>query len=530
MLQKPSKFHTKGGIFISQATTAAWKDYEVGKAYKRRIGLYEAVRRNERFYRGDQWYGTQSELPKPVFNLVRRITDYLVSSVISGDVSIRYSDAALPFIDRAATRETVEKGIDVLNKHAAWRWKQNRMESLSYRALLDAALSGDGVFYCWWDPDRSDGQPFLGDIHTDLIDSSNLFVADVTSSDLQEQAYVMLAGRATVEALRQEATESGVDAETVSRILPDDDEEAQAGVLGAYDRDDGDKATYLIRFFRENGEVMFEKSTRHCLIKRVSTGLRLYPVAYFHWHDCKNSFLGSAPVSDMVANQKYINSAYALAMKHMSDTAFSKVIYDKSRIPEWSNEVGEAIAAMGGGNVADAVSIVGVGELQDGYLDLISHVIENTKSMMGATEAALGDAAANNTSALLTLQNASQIILQHTRANFYRCIGELASIWADMLCTYCPRERMLAMLCEDGQTRSCAPDYALLKNELLYAAADAGNIGRYTPAATVSVLDKLLDAGHLGIREYLELLPSGVFADREALLKKILAKGAYTNE
>ncbi len=520
----------KGGIFISQATTAAWQDYEAGKAYKRRTGLYETVRRNERFYRGDQWYGTNADLPRPVFNLVRRITDYLVSSVIAGDVSICYSDAALPFIDRAATRETVEKGIDVLNKHAAWRWKQHGMEALSYRALLDAAISGDGVFYCWWDPDSSDGQPFRGDIHTDLIDSTNLFVSDVTSSDLQEQAYVMLAGRAEVDALRREAIEAGVDASQAARILPDDDAEAEAGVMGAYEQDGAQKATYLIRFFREDGEVVFEKSTRYCLIKRVRTGLRHYPVAYFHWHDCKSSFLGSAPVSDMVANQKYINSAYALAMKHMSDTAFSKVIYDKSRIPEWSNEVGEAIAAMGGGNVADAVSIVGVGELQDGYLDLISHVIENTKSMMGATEAALGDAAANNTSALLTLQNASQIVLQHTRANFYRCIGELASIWADMLCTYCPRERLLAMLCEDGQTKSCAPDYALLKSELLYACAEAGNIGRYTPAATVSVLDKLLDAGHLGIREYLELLPAGVIADKETLLRKISLEGAYTNE
>ena len=44
-----------------------------------------------------------------------------------------------------------------------------------------------------------------------------------------------------------------------------------------------------------------------------------------------------------------------MAMKHMTDTAFSKVIYDKSKIPEWSNEVGEAIGAVGGGNMAGAI-------------------------------------------------------------------------------------------------------------------------------------------------------------------------------
>ena len=61
------------------------------------------------------------------------------------------------------------------------------------------------------------------------------------------------------------------------------------------------------------------------------------------------------------------------------------MIYDKSRIPEWSNEVGEAIAAMGGGNLSDAVSVVGVGRMQEGYPELIENVIETTKSMMGAT-------------------------------------------------------------------------------------------------------------------------------------------------
>ena len=38
--------------------TAAWQQYEAGRSYKRRIGLYETVRTNERFYRGIQWQGT----------------------------------------------------------------------------------------------------------------------------------------------------------------------------------------------------------------------------------------------------------------------------------------------------------------------------------------------------------------------------------------------------------------------------------------------------------------------------------------
>ncbi|MBQ7384075.1 MAG: hypothetical protein IJV72_04715, partial [Clostridia bacterium] len=70
----------------------AWSQYEAGKAYKRSIGLYEKVRVNERFYRGDQWYGSGAEdLPKPVFNIVKRVVDYLVCSVAASDISLSYT-------------------------------------------------------------------------------------------------------------------------------------------------------------------------------------------------------------------------------------------------------------------------------------------------------------------------------------------------------------------------------------------------------------------------------------------------------
>lgn len=509
-------------------TTSAWQQYEDGKAYKHRIGLYETVRRNERFYRGDQWHGSTSDLPRPVFNLVRRITDYLANSVLPGDVAIRYSDARLPFFENEALRLATEEALHRMEQNALYRWKQNGMAALSRQALIDAAISGDGVFYCWWDSSIGSGQPFEGEIRTDLIDGTSLFVADVNRADLQSQEYVLLAGRASVHALRREALEAGHTEADAARICGDRETDTQAGDLGAVELREGDKATYLIRFFREDGEVVFEKSTRDLVIRRVRTGLRLYPVAYFNWHKTKNGFHGNAPVSDMIANQRYVNSAYAMLMKHMHDTAFSKVVYDKSRIPEWSNEVGEAIAAMGGGSVTDAVSVVGVGKMQEGYLELIDRVIDNTKNMMSATEAALGDAAANNTSAILILQQASKVALRQVSANLRHCLGELLAIWADMLCAYSPAERLLPVLGENG-LEAVQVNYSLLRNALLSACVEIGETDAYTPSATVTLLDKLLERGDLDVCQYLELLPAGILTEREAVLKKIREKGEGEN-
>ncbi|MBE6634102.1 MAG: hypothetical protein E7620_07165 [Ruminococcaceae bacterium] len=504
----------------AEQVTEAWRLYEVGKAYKRRTGLYETVRRNEKFYRGEQWQASDDGLPRPVFNLVRRITDFLIGSIAPGEPAIHYTDDRLPFLDVASVRDRVVEGISLLNKNAAYRWTQNRMGELTQRALLDAAISGDGIFYCWWDGSCDCGQPFCGDIKTDLISNTSFFPADPEKSDVQGQDYLLLSGRASVVSLRREAIEHGMSPTEAEKILPDTDVDASE----SFDAESDGKATYLLRFWREDGQVVFEKSTKTHLIRYSQTGLRYYPVACFHWYPVKNAFHGSSPISEMIPNQRYVNSAYAMVMKHMSDTAFSKVIYDKSRIPEWSNEVGEAIAALGGGNVADAVSVVGVGQLQDGYLDVIKNVLEDTKNMMGATESAVGEERANNTSAILALQNASRLALRQVEARLDRCLGELASIWADMLCTYSHPERLIPVR-EEGEVRAKRIDYRLLRNELIHATAETGRVDRFTPAATVSLLDHLLDRGHITLRQYLEHLPDGCLGDKNALLQSIGEKG-----
>ena len=507
---------------MNDSITPAWSLYESGLEYNRKINLYETTRQNERFYRGEQWDGYDRDLPRPVFNLARRIVDYLVGAISPQNISIRYSDEKLPYLDSAALRESVSAGLHLLEQNAAYRWKNSRMAEVANRALLNAAISGDGVFYCWWDTSVHSGQPFSGEIRTDVVDGANLFLCDVNNPDIQSQEYIILSGRAPVNDLRREALEAGLAEEELANIQPDD------GDFSIPEREGSEKATYLIRFFRENGEVVFEKSTRSVVIRRAATGLHYYPVVLFNWLLRKGSYHGTSPITELIPNQKYLNSAYALVMKHMNDTAFSKVIYDKSRIPEWSNEVGEAIGAVGGGTVADAVSVVGTGQLEPGYLDLITNVINTTKNLMGATDSALGDERANNTSAILALREASMVSLRQISARFARALGEVATIWADMLCAYFPAERMLPIDTEDGVSAG-RPDYRLLSREILYARAVYSDHSTFSASATVALLGNLLAGGHISVAQYLQALPDGCIPDRFALLRELNAEGGEVN-
>ena len=503
-------------------TSKAWRQYEAGLEYKRRIGLFEAVRRNERFYRGEQWGNEGADLPRPVFNLVRRIIDYLVCTVASGNVSLNFSDENLPYVDDPSTASALKDAIDTLSRNAAYRWERSRMDSKIYSLLTDAAISGDGVIYCWWDPSIKTGQHFEGDIVTQIVDNVNLFVADVNRADIQSQDYIILSGRASVAALRAEALAAGCSAEDIAKILPDDRLSDGAGELASYELDDEDsqKATFIIKFWREDGRVVFEKSTKGTVIRRIATPQTLYPVAYFNWQPTKNSFHGTSPITSLIPNQKYINRAFAMVMKHMTDTAFSKVIYDKSRIPEWSNQVGEAIGVNGGTNVSDAVDVVGAGQLQDDYLGLLEMTFRMTRELCGATETVLGEGDATNTSAILALQEAAKIPLEQVRRSYFQCIEDMANIWADMMCAYYPDNRLLP--CRDDSESVCRKvSFSLIRNILPRARVEVGEISRYSAAGSLSMLNRLLDIGCITPAQYIERLPAGLIEDRSRLLTQL---------
>ncbi len=497
---------------MNNSQSKAWVQFEAGKDYKRRIGLYSTVRQNERFYRGDQWYGISSgNLPKPVFNVIKRVVDYLACAIAPSKVSISYIDERLPYLTGTEKEAGAKKLADILGANAKYRWERSKMDSKLYKLALDAAISGDGVLYCYWKSgDRGDGV-YEGDIETDVIDNVNFFVSDVNKNDIQSQDYIILSGRASVYSLKREAKENGVSEKEYSKIVPDESDYSERA--GDYcgvelEGEDEAKATYIIKFWREDGRVCFEKSTRDCVINRVHTPCTLYPVAYFNWHPTKNSFHGTSAVSGMVANQKYINRAYAMVMKHMSDTAFSKVIYDKTKIPEWSNEVGEAIAAVGGTNVSDAVSVLGVGKLQDEYLEFLSNVISVTKELGGATETALGNVKPENTSAILAVQEASRMPLMLVRAALYRCIEDLAGIWADMAVAYFANDRLIPKLA-GGDYSAEALGVELDENTVMRAYVDVVDTSTYSASITLSILDRLLEKGHITLEEYLERIPRG---------------------
>ncbi|MBQ4316726.1 MAG: hypothetical protein IJC20_00615, partial [Clostridia bacterium] len=496
-----------------------WQLYEKGKEYNYSINLYENVNTNERFFRGDQWDNLNSGgLPTPVFNIFKRIIGFFTSSIMQTPIKMRYSFAS-PIGSFGFGEEEANAASEKLNAIIDMRWEKNKMNDLLANSLTDAAVSGDAVCYTYWDSEIKTGQAFIGDFRSVLIDNTNVFFGNPNSKNVQKQPYILIAQRETVSDLISQAKKNGVSKENIDRILPDDDLNTQSGDMAKYELE-GTKCISLIKLWKdENGRVLYRKSVKNAIIKDTTeTMLTMYPIAFFNWNTIKNSWHGQAVGTGLIENQIFINKGFAMVMKHMMDTAFSKVVYDATLLDSWSDRVGEAIAVNG--PVENVAKVISPGAMQSGMLEVIQMAINNTKEFLGATDAALGDVAPNNTSAILALQNASAVPLENVKRNLYQFVEDIGLIWLDFMFSYYDDKRLIALK-KDGKEEYVDFSLSAFKDAIFACNVDVGASSYWSEISALNTLDSLLKLGKITTVQYLERIPDGLIPDKEKLIEEI---------
>lgn len=505
--------------------TEDWALFEEGRAYNNSIDLYNTVNRNERFYRGDQWTGVDSGgLPKPVFNIFKRIIGYYISSVMQSRTAIRFSYAS-PFGDSSSiSQKEAESITEVINKIMEAKADKLKLNNLLYDALKDAALSGDAIAYTYWDSSVKTGQPFTGDFRTVLVDNTNVFFGNPNSKNVQAQPYILISSRETVASLIKAAKENGVSENEISKIRSDDDTAYESGDRAEKELE-GTKCTALIKLWKdENGKVCYRKSVKNAVIcPDTVTPLSMYPVCFMNWTGIKNSWHGQAVATGLIENQVFINKGFAMAMKHMMDTAFSKVVYDSTIIDSWTNKVGEAIAVNG--SVDNVAKVLPAGQMQSGMLELLSMAISHTKEFLGATDTALGDVDPKNTSAILALQKAAAIPLENIKRNLFAFAEGIGLVWLDFIFAYYDDLRLVET--DKGYEKLPLSRY---KNCIFDCRVEAGTASYWSEIASLNTLDALLQAGKITLKQYLERIPDKLIPKKNELLEEVSAAASEEKE
>lgn len=589
--------------------TRAWKLYEEGRSYNNRLtpNQYKLVDTNIAFTTGNQWVNlpdnaAMAQLPKPVFNIIKRVVSLFVASMTSSATKINFEP--LTFVDMDDIQDDNLEIADIANAEIQNLWEKFKMDFRIRDALFDGAITGDYCMHFYWDPNKKPyGGAFgayEGEICAEMVDGINVMFGNPNNSNPETQPYILVIGRDTVDHLQAEADyykkQKG---SVVAQVQMDNENQDQAGEGGKIELQGADNGKALFIYLYEkrekevekldvNGKPVMElvtdkdgapvpetvdgkpllnsmgepiykraavrekvttvhvtKCTRNVTIfENIDTGLTHYPLAWGNWERQRNQYHGRALVTGIIPNQIYINSMFAMVMRHQQLLGFPKVLYNGNYISQWTNEIGQAIAVR---NLPDMVPMNQVAtsihpaDMSNQIMAAIDKAMQYTKECLGATDAQLGNMRADNTSALIALQSASIVPLENPRACLYEWVEDIGRILLDMMGTYYGERPIVQEILQDvpsgviGQdgtpmmTKQRAKvaktfDFSKLKHLWLNVRADVGASTYWSRIAMVQTLDNLKRDGTLDMIQYLERMPAEYIPDKESLITEIKAK------
>ena len=490
---------------MEERKTLAWRYYEQGRAYNLglRPSLYTVVNTNIEFFTGNQWLGlpqtrAMAALPKPVFNIIGRVTSLFVAALTSGAVALRFEPLSHYDGENLADPETDASAYATAEVENLF--EKFRMDSRVREALFDGAQTGDYCAHFYWDPDALPyGGAFngcRGEIKMELVDGINVMFGNPNVADAESQPYILIVGRDTVENLQAEAKKyrrKGWHGE----IRPDADVQDQAGVGGktelAPEDEKTGKALYVLLYTKVTeeesvldpkgqaetellggedgepvperdelgrvktgpaGETVWKRQEKKRRVTRVhvtkatkdgviyedlDTGLSRYPIAWGNWEKQKNQYHGRALVTGIVPNQIFINSMMALVFRHLQLQSFPKTVYNADLIAGWDNEIGSAIGVRNlppEMNLRDVAASIQPADMSNQIMLAIDKALSYTKECLGATDAQMGNVRPDNTSALMVLQSSSEVPLENVRAGLHEWLEQIGAILLDMMGTY----------------------------------------------------------------------------------------------
>ena len=502
------------------------RQFQAGIEFNNRIDLPDTVETNENFFIGKQWEGVQANgMPTPVFNFLKRVTLHQVANVTSDNITMH----AMP-LNTSPDKAALEKLVSVVNNEFAALMENNRIPNMSREKLRNAAVDGDGCTYSYWDPDVEVGPGVKGTIRTEVVENTRVLFGNPNSRDVQSQPYIIIYRREFVDDVKDYAEDHGAKSEAIENIVPDDDEnnDRMESLV------DG-RCTVVLRLRRDKktGTVWAAEVTGKSVIREEwDLGIRLYPITWINWDYVQNCYHGQSLITGLIPNQIFVNKLFAMTMISLMTTAYPKVVYDKTRISSWTNQVGAAIG-VNGGDMNNVARIIDPAQISPQISQFIDAAIQYTQTFTGATSAALGDTRPDNTSAIIALQRAASIPSELTKQNLYQSIEDLGRIYLEFMGEYYGKRpvevpvkdvadpQMLQFAGIPGTQKTVVDfDFAELKKVPLQMRLDVGASSYWSEIASTQTLDNLIQQGKIDLVDYLERIPEGYISKRQELIDK----------
>ena len=413
--------------------TEVWTLYNKATDYARKKGFYAEIDKCNNFYNGDQWEGLLVEGIEPVqYNFIKPIVDYKVGIITENLRAINYS---ADNVEGTEFRTKAKKVCDLFNQRAARVWEKDQMDTKIKKLARQAAINGEAVIYVSYDEEGNNPV-------NEIINKVDIYYANENDPDIQNQPYILIKQRVTVEEAQVIAEKFGTPKKDIDSIKGDDDTSDEAGEDA---KDEvNNNVTIVTKFFKEDGTVKYEKATKFVEItqKVEDAGISYYPVAHYLWNDKEGSARGEGDVKNLIPNQIETNKTAMRRLLTAKNTAYPQKIYNKDKIanPEAINVVGGVIEAEGMNvdDVRKAFSVTQPAQMSPDVEKLQQELISMTRELANASDTATGQVNPEDASgrAILAVQQASKQPLNNQSVGLDAMLEDIARIWLDIWKTY----------------------------------------------------------------------------------------------
>ncbi|MBQ3004209.1 MAG: hypothetical protein IJD82_10775, partial [Clostridia bacterium] len=142
---------------------------------------------------------------------------------------------------------------------------------------------------------------------------------------------------------------------------------------------------------------------------------------------------------------------------------------------------------------------------------------------------ALGDVTPTNTSAILALQQSSNLPLEGVKRALYQFVEDIGLVWLDFLFAYYDDARLVPVG-KEGEISYLPFDLSAQKDKLFSCRVDVGASSYWSEITTLNTLDNLLKLGQITLAQYLERLPDNLIPKKRELLEEVRAREALLAE
>lgn len=494
---------------------------------------YDVIDTNIAFANGDQWRNVQADgLPKPVFNIIKRVKQFKIASLKADNISIAIQPMEYRPQSEDLDMQKKVKDTDLANAELKNILRDVKFDAKSRTLLADGFDTGDWCMHWYFDnevqPYKQKMPAVRGVIRCEIIDSTNVMFGNPNTRQVEKQPYILLVGRDLVKNLQKEAKENGSNGDLIQQ---DSDTQYQMGDNGKVESDaEGyGKALYVIKYYRKDGEIYASKFTKNAYVyKDKKTGYSYYPIAFNNWEEVKGSYHGRAETTGIIPNQISINKMFAMVIYHLMLTAFPTAVYDADRIESWTNEIGAQIGItnLNGDSIKNVAGYLEPATMSTQIMNVIEQAMQYTKETLGVGDASLGNVTMNNATAIIAIQKSAAVPLENVKAAFYEFVEDCGRIIIDMIATHYGIRPVVVEGFNNERTVENF-NFSTLKDMWLHIKIDVGNASYFSEVASVQTLDNLLNNGFIEFIEYLKRIPDEIIPNKQELITSIEQQDLY---